>query len=735
MDMKRISLLAALWMALLPASALNASSLAPQDEGTALPLTQYVNPFLGTATLWDYEDLHFNPTRRAWGAEVFPGASLPFAMVQATPITLLHSGSGYQYEDSTICGFGHTCKGHWNLLHVPLMPATGRYRADDYASPFSHDAEEAHPGYYRVFLERYAINAEVTTTLRCAYYRFSYRPSDVKELIADMAHSNSNVSEWALQQEGARTFSGCQNGEGRIFFWAETNYDIDYIRQRQARDGSISVIRFRDSRSAEPLELRIGFSFTSVEGARRNFDAELTGKDFARVCAEADSIWQQQLSKIIVEGGSERHTRLFYSTLYRSCLWPCLRSDVNGDYADVRGRIVNEGFHYYTLPSFWDDYRNKLILLGLLNPDVATDVMKSIIDMGEKQGGYMPTFFHGDHASTFVAGTWQRGIHDFDLQRAYRLILKNATVPGRGGRRYLDEYIRQGWIAEKDTTNVPTEDEYKGAVTKTLEYAYDDYAVAQVARILGDKPSYRLLMKRAGNYRNVFDSSTGFFRGRIADGSFIRDFRPYYPYYQYQYREANAWQSLFYAPHDPKGIIALYPSKAAVKAKLDSLFTEPWRGYEAMNITGFIGNYCHGNQPDHSIPYMYTFIGQQEMTQLIVDSLLNHYYDMGAEHLAYAGMDDAGEMSSWFVFNAMGFYTYSPADPEYLVTVPLFPKVSFRQANGNVFTVVRKGSGRKISRILVNGKPLRGWFFPDTVLKQGGTLTVETIPSKATLSP
>lgn len=689
-------------------------------------LTKYVNPLLGTATLWEFEDLKYKPTRRAWGAEVFPGASLPFAMVQVTPITMLHSGSGYQYEDKTIRGFGHTCKGHWNLLHVPLMPVTGRYNAGDFASEYSHENETAHPGYYQVFLERYGINAEVTSTLRCAYHKYTFKAEDDKELIADMPHSNSTVRDWSLQKEGTNTFSGSQNGEGRIFFWAVANYDVDKIIQLQNRNYGVSVISFKNSKGATPLELKIGFSFTSIENAKRNLEAEMMGKTFAQVREEADNIWEKQLEKIEVEGGSERHKGLFYSTLYRSCLWPCLRSDMNQDYCDERGNIVNNGFDYYTLPSFWDDYRNKLILMGLLNPKVATDVMKTIIDMGEKRDGYMPTFFHGDHASTFVAGTWLRGIRDFDLERAYRLILKNATVPGRGGRKYLDEYIKNGWIAEKDTTNVPTEDEYKGAVTKTLEYAYDDYAVALVAKILGDKENYKLLMSRVDNYKNVFDPSTGFFRGRIADGSFIEDFRPYYPYYQYQYREANAWNSLFFAPHDPQGIIKLYPSKRAVEQKLDSLFSEPWRGYEAHNLTGFIGNYCHGNQPGHSIPYMYTFIGKQEKTQVILDSLMNNYYDMGAERLAYSGMDDAGEMSSWFVFNAMGFYTYSPADPEYLISVPLFDKIKFRQANGKVFTIVKKGKGRKITDIRINNKKVKGWFIDDKAIKNGATLTVTT---------
>ena len=234
-------------------------------------------------------------------------------------------------------------------------------------------------------------------------------------------------------------------------------------------------------------------------------------------------------------------------------------------------------------------------------------------------------------------------------------------------------------------------------------------------------------MKRSGNYKNLFDPSTGFWRGRIANGEWIEDFDPYYPYFAYMYREANAWQSLFFAPHDPEGMIALYPSKQAVEMKLDSLFSEPWRGYEAHNMTGFIGNYCHGNQPDHSVPYTYYFIGKQEKAQCMLDSIMDRFYDMGADKLAYSGMDDAGEMSSWYVFNALGLYTYSPADPEYIVTVPLFDKVNFTLGDGTQFSISKRGTGKKITDITYDGKPLNGWFISHDLLKEGKELVITTM--------
>jgi len=691
-------------------------------------LTSYVNPLLGTATLWEPEDLGYVRTwkNRTWGAEVFPGASLPNAMVQLSPVTQFRSGAGYQYEDTVIYGFAHTNKGHWNLLHLPMLPATGEISASDYASGYSHLNESARPGYYQVFLEKYGINAELTSTLRCGYHRYTFPKGVEKKLIADMTRTNNRVKDWNIQQEEEYVFTGFQDTDGKIYFYAVSNYPIKDIRQVKDDKHEISLVYFGESRKNEPLELKIGFSFVSVKNAKMNLEKEMIHKDFTQVAKEANKTWEELLSHIKVTGGTTREKGIFYSTLYRSFLWPALRSDVNGDFTDERGNVVNEGFRYYTNPSFWDDYRNKLVLLGMISPDVTTDIIKSITDKGEKRGGYMPTFFHGDHASVFVAGSWLRGITGFDLERAYKLLLKNATVPGQGGRPYLDEYLKRGWIAEKDTTHVPTWDEYKAAVTKTVEYAYDDYATALIAKELGDQENHDLLMRHSGNYKNLFDPSTGFFRGKIETGSWIADFDPYYPYFAYMYREANAWNSLFFAPHDPEGMIALYPDHKAVEQKLDSLFTEPWRGYEAHNMTGFIGNYCHGNQPSHSIPYTYYFIGKQEKAQCVLDSIMGRFYDMGEEKLAYAGMDDAGEMSAWYVLNAIGLYTYSPADPEYIVSVPLFDKVTFTLGDNTTFTILKEGNGKKIRQIRYDGDVINGWFVTHDQLKKGRELVITT---------
>jgi predicted alpha-1,2-mannosidase len=303
-------------------------------------------------------------------------------------------------------------------------------------------------------------------------------------------------------------------------------------------------------------------------------------------------------------------------------------------------------------------------------------------------------------------------------------MLKNATVEGT--RKYVDEYNTKGYIAELDVPRPVTETVTKAAVTKTLEYAYDDYAVALLAKELKDTGSFRTLMKRTGNYKNVFDASTGFMRGRLANGEWVKNFDPYYPYYEYMYREANAWQSSFFVPHDVKGLIGLYKNNNAFEKKLDSLFFLPWKGYEVYNISGFIGQYCQGNQPDHSYPFLYYFVGKQEKSQVLLDSIMNHFYDMGKQKLAYAGMDDAGEMSSWYVFNAMGFYPFSPADPQYIVSVPLFDKVELKMDNNKTFTILKKNTGKKIGSLNYADHKIEDYFITDNELKQGGQLVITT---------
>jgi predicted alpha-1,2-mannosidase len=686
--------------------------------------TEYVNTFLGTAPLTDPADIGFNPPWRVWAGLVFPGASVPNAMVQLSPITKFGSGAGYEYENPKIYAFAHTNKGHWNLCNIPVLPVSGEVNPDDFASPFSHATESAHPGYYQVKLERYNINAELTSTLRTGFHRYTYMDaSAAKKLVVNMAVSNERIRDWKIEQDGGHAFKGYQQFSEKIYFYAVSNYGIQQIERLKGSKAELPVVDFETG--SKPVEIRIGFSFVSTENAKENLEKELGAKSFETVKAEANATWEKLLGKITVTGGTERQKMLFYSCLYRSFLWPALRSDVNGEYTDEKGNVVKADFKYYTLPSLWDDYRNKLVLLGMLSPDVATDVIRSLIDRGDKTG-FIPTFFHGDHAAAFIAGSYLRGLHGFDVKDAYRLLLRNATVEG-GTRPFINEYMTKGFISDPDVANPVVETRGKAGVTKTLEYAYDDYAVALLAKKLKDAPNYAMLMKRSQNYKNMFDPSTGLMRGRLENGEWIKNFNPQFPYYEYMYREANAWESSFFAPHDTEGLIGLYKSKADFEKQLDQFFTIPWNpNYIAMNINSFIGQYCQGNQPDHGFAYLYYFVGKQEKSQAILNTIMDRFYGMGKDGLALSGMDDAGEMSSWYVFNAIGFYPYSPADPQYIVSVPLFDKVAIHLGNNKVFTIVKKGTGNRITSLTYAGHTVNGYFLPHSELAKGKELVITT---------
>ncbi len=428
------------------------------------PLTDYVNTFLGTAPLTDPADIGFTPPWRVWAGLVFPGASLPNAMVQLSPITKFGSGAGYEYENDTIQGFAHSNKGHWNLCNIPILPATGNVNPDDFASAFSHTNESAHPGYYQVLLQRYGINAELTTTLRCGYHRYTFPAGAEEKLIVNLAKSNERVTDWHIEADGDFAFKGSQHTREEVFFYAVANHKIKKIEHRTGDSGDIALVSFENTNG--PLEIKIGLSFVSRENAKMNLEKELGDKSFDDVKAAASRTWEKLLGKVQVTGGTERQKTLFYSCLYRSFLWPALRSDVNGEFLDEAGNIVKKDFQYYTLPSLWDDYRNKLVLLETLSPDVTRDVICSLIDRGDKTG-FIPTFFHGDHAAAFIAGSYLRGLRGFDAEHAYHLLLRNATIEG-GTRPFISEYISKHYISTPDIPNPTVETKAKAGVTKTL---------------------------------------------------------------------------------------------------------------------------------------------------------------------------------------------------------------------------------------------------------------------------
>ncbi|GAA0562248.1 GH92 family glycosyl hydrolase [Chitinophaga japonensis] len=713
----------------LAAGAASCKTATVNNSQAASGYTKYVNPFIGTAPLTDPKVIGYTPPEnwRVWAGLTYPGSSLPNAMVQLSPITEYHSGAGYEYEDTVIYGFTHTNKGHWNLCYIPVLPVSNTgSAAKDFGARFTHEREAASPAFYQVFLEDYKVDVRLTSTLRCGYHQYRYEDGQDRRILFDLAKSNERVREWQITQVGDSAVQGYQQfGRSHVYFYATLNKRIENLEQQAEGSREGYAMLHVSGRDTGAVELKIGLSFVSAANAQQNLAQEIGNKSFEEVLQEGVSTWEALLSKVRVKGGTEKQKQLFYSSLYRAFLWPALRSDVNGEYTDADGKTVKADFNYYTVPSLWDTYRNKLVLLDIVSPKVAEDVIRSLVDIGEKRG-FIPTFFHGDHAASFITGAYLRGIRGFDVQRAYQLLLKNANEAG-GTRPHIEEYIAKGYISDPDVANPHVETKAKAGVSKTLEYAYDDYSLAQLARQLGDSAQYRTLMERSGNYKNVFDPSTRFMRGRLENGDWIKNFNPQYPYYEYMYREANAWQVSFFAPHDMNGLVALYGGKESFEAKLDSLFSVPWNPqYIARNVSSFIGQYCHGNQPDHEAPFAYYFTGKPEKSQRIIDHILDSLYGIGPEGLALCGMDDAGEMSSWYVFSASGLYPFSATDPAYLVTVPVFDEVQWHLDNGNVLTLKKPAAGRHLDAIQVDGKGHEGYFVPHELFRNGGSITIVT---------
>lgn len=689
--------------------------------------TALVNPFIGTAPLMDTKIIGYTPPAdmRVWAGLVFPGSSVPNAMVQLSPMTKYRSGAGYEYEDTSILGFTHTNKGHWNLCHIPLLPVS-EGASYPYKSSFSHDQEKASPAYYEVYLKEYQVQVKLTSTLRCGIHEYTFKNNKDRKVLFDLGKANNRVDDWQIKQENATAVSGFQRTGGeKIYFYATLSSPIEKLDTKDlAKSNGYSLVHIKDG-DTKPVTVKIALSFVSVENAEENLNAEAANKSFKTLFENGSKEWESLLSKIQVKGGNAQQNVMFYSMLYRSFLWPALRSDANGQFTDEAGKVRKENYKYYTLPSLWDDYRNKLVLLSIFSPEVTSDIISSMINEGEIKG-FMPTFFHGDHAASYIAGSYLRGIRNYDVKKAYELLLNNAYKEG-GIRPHIAQYIEKGYVPEQDIKNPNVETKANAGVTKTLEYAYDDYALSLLAKDLKDIDHYNDLSKRAKNYANVFDKSSTFMRGRLSNGSYITPFNPEFPYYEYMYREANAWNVSFYVPHDMNGLVQLFGGPKTFEAKLDELFTKPWNpNYIAWNISGFIGQYCHGNQPAHEAPFSYYFVNKPEKSQARIDEILETMYGIGPEKLAMSGMDDAGEMSSWYVFGALGLYPLSPADPEYIVTVPVFKEVAWTTPGGKKVTLKNPNGKRNLQAIKVNGATTENYFISHDLFINGGEIEVET---------
>jgi predicted alpha-1,2-mannosidase len=433
------------------------------------------------------------------------------------------------------------------------------------------------------------------------------------------------------------------------------------------------------------------------------------------------------LNRIEVEGGTEKQKMLFYSCLYHSFASPRLVAAKEEQFTGLDGKVRTASYDRYGPVPFWDTGRNQIELLTIIEPAVKLDILRSQLDMA-RESGYMGTSFHGDNAVFMYLGDWERGLN-FDWAATYDYLRKNATDT-HGPRGYLAEYLRNGWISDVIPEGNPSPPYAggKAGVATTLEYSWDDYALALYARKLGKEDDYRMFLKRAHNYQNLFDPAVGFMRGKTEDGKWISPFDPREPYYNFMMKEASGWSTLWLVPHDVQGLIDLLGGREKFSAKLDEFFNTP---YSAKGIcrdcTGVIGQYVQGNQPDQQAAYYYDWSGQPWKTQEMTRRILRLMYGSDKYGLAFPGMDDQGSTSSWYVMSAMGFYTVDPSSPNYILGSPIFDKVTIHMGNGRDFVIVVKSNSEKnmyIQSATLNGKPWNKPWLSHAEMANGGSLVL-----------
>ncbi len=653
-------------------------------------LARYVDPFIGTSG----------------HGHTFPGAIVPFGMVQLSPDTRLTGWdgcSGYHYSDSKIYGFSHTHlsgTGISDYGDVLLMPTVGKPKKD-YTSRFSHQNEKASPGFYSVRLDDDDIFVELTVTARTGMHRYTFPATNEANVILDLAHRDK-VIDSGLKIEGTTVL-----GWRRSQAWARDQivyFALEFSEPFTDHEFDNLNARFRfDARNGKPVLVRLGISAVSTEGALRNLRAELNHWDFDKVKADAAAIWNRELGKIAVTGGTDAQLTNFYTALYHAMTAPNVFMDVDGQYRgrDFKTHKAN-GFTNYTVFSLWDTFRAAHPLYTIIDTKRTRDFINTFLVQYE-QGGRLPVWelaanetdtMIGYHAVSVIADAAAKGIDGFDLKKAFKAMKHSAELRHYG----LGAYIDKGFIS--------TEDE-RESVSKVLEYAYDDWCIAEVARMLGETDDYRRYQARAQSYKNVFDPATGFMRPRT-NGNWAEPFDP--REVTFSFTEANAWQYSFFVPQDVNGLIDLMGGRERFAARLDQMFAAESKttGREQADITGLIGQYAHGNEPSHHMAYLHNYAGQPWKTQFRVRQIMDQFYTPSPDGLI--GNEDCGQMSAWYVLSAAGFYPVTPGSRFYAIGTPLFPEVRFNLGNGHAFTIrARNVSNRNIyiQSATLNGKPYR----------------------------
>ena len=685
----------------------------------------FVNPFLGTGG----------------HGHTYPGASLPFGMMQLSPDTRLEGWDGcsaYHNSDSVIYGFSHThlsgtgCSDYGDIL---IMPVKGQVVLDNYGfrSKFRKITEKARPGYYEVVLDGPGVKAELTTTLRTGMHRYEFNNPNNAGLVLDLKHRDL-VLDSRLKINGPDEIEGMRISQAWaskqiLFFVIRFSKPVSSYRVKSGNEISTSISEINGTdikaefdfilKKGESLLLKIGISAISAEGARKNLDKENPGWDFEAIARQALDSWNRELGKIVVEGGSNDQKSVFYTALYHAMLSPNLYMDADGQYL---GRYLKahtaHGFDYYTVFSLWDTYRAEHPLLTLIDRKRTGDFINTFLKQYQ-EGGKLPVWelssnetgcMIGYHSVPVIVDAWLKGITDFDAGLALKA-MKNSAEQDELGLKY---YKSLGYI--------PSDREGE-SVSRTLEYAYDDWCIALMAKALGKTVDYNSYIRRAQYYKNLFDQTTGFMRAKSNAGWFS----PFDPSeVNFNYTEANAWQYSFYVPQDLSGLMNLMGGREKFAEKLDALFTAPsaTSGREQADISGMIGQYAHGNEPSHHMAYLYDYAGKPWKTQELIHRICDELYRNDPDGLC--GNEDCGQMSAWYVLSAMGFYPVVPGSGVYAIGTPLFPKVSIHLENGKTFTIEAKGISRHkfyISSSTFNGDPYNKCFITHADIMQGGKMT------------
>ena len=716
----------------------------------AADYTRFVSPFIGTQT----------DQTGALSGSTFPGATLPQGMVQLSPETEQYVTwdpcCGYDYDCDSIYGFTHTHlsgTGCTDLIDVSLMPTSWEVGAEELAKGnfgqrFSHSQEGAEPGFYWVQLRESGVRAELSATLHTGIHRYTYPMNRPQTLILDLDRSTYrgpayytgrrayDIIQSQLRVVDDRTVEGFRVITGwaklrKVYFRAEFSRPIASYQLMDGRRsaGRSDVVNGRSLRAALrfdaaggcELTVKVAISPVDIDGARGNMKAEATGWDFGEYRRKAHDTWQQALSCIDIEATDEQKT-IFYTGLYHVLMQPNTMSDADGRYMDTNFEIkrMPQGQTYHSTFSLWDTFRAAHPLYTLLFPDVAAQFVRDMV-LHHQTYGYLPIWdlwgqdnycMIGNHAIPVLADAILAGLPGIDVDEAYRAMVESSTRSHPNSPFELWE--KYGYMPQ---------DRQNTSVSITLEQAFDDWCVAAVAQKLGRQQDYERFLRRSQFYRNLFDPQTGFFRPKDSQGRWLEKFDPL-SYEEPCFIEGNAWQYMWFVPHDPQGLIELLGGRKGFLLKLDENFSLTATSGEVNgNASGFIGQYAHGNEPSHHTVYLYSLAGRPERTAELVEQVRSTFYN--ATPCGYAGNDDCGQMSAWYIFSALGFYPFNAGSAEYVIGTPLYRSATLHLAGGRQFTILapKKTPERvHVKSVRLNGKPIRNGQLTHQQIAEGGTL-------------